>query len=124
MKRILFVDDDQMVLDGIRNTMFHFRRKWEMVFANSGENALRHIAEDPPFDVIVTDMQMPRVDGLKVVFDVKIHQPRAVCIVLSGYSRYESLSATSVVDAFLPKPCSRSDLHDTIERLCPSGAKP
>lgn len=58
MKRILFVDDEQHVLDGLKNILRRERKKWDMVFALGGKAALSEL-ERGPFDVVVSDMRMP-----------------------------------------------------------------
>jgi hypothetical protein len=60
--RILFVDDDRLVLDALRNSLRKQRRVWDMHFTPEGEHALA----------------MPRVDGLEVLLAAKVQRPRAV----------------------------------------------
>ena len=62
MKRILFVDDEPLVLDGLRDLFRKQRREWDMVFAPGGLEGIEAL-DGGPFDVIVSDMRMPRVDG-------------------------------------------------------------
>ena len=61
-KRILFVDDEANVLDGLQNLLRKQRHHWDMVFAIDGQTALTEL-EKAPFDVIVSDMRMPGMDG-------------------------------------------------------------
>ena len=58
-KRILFVDDDAMVLQGLQLMLRSMRSEWEMEFVDNAEAALRSLSQKP-FDVIVSDMRMPR----------------------------------------------------------------
>ena len=78
MKRILFVDDEAKVLEGLERMLRPRRREWEMVFATSGAEALR-LLEASPFDVIVTDMRMPEMDGAQLLeqFDDGRIEPRS-----------------------------------------------
>src|SRR5437016_5362090 len=61
MKRILFVDDEPHLLEGLQRMLRTQRREWQMSFANGGEQALS-LLEAHAFDVIVTDMRMPQMD--------------------------------------------------------------
>lgn len=116
MKRILFVDDDARVLSGLRNLLRSQRREWEMIFATNGDAAVRRM-EDQDFDVVVTDMRMPGLDGAGVLEWVQTHQPGAARIVLSGYSETESvLRSVPIAHQFLAKPCEPEVLKGVIER--------
>src|SRR5690606_27143792 len=66
MRRILFVDDDRLLLDGLRGRLHTLRDAWEMVFVESGPRAITEL-EQGKFDVIVTDMRMPGMDGLELL---------------------------------------------------------
>ena len=63
MKRIIFVDDDENVGQAMRRMLRHMRNEWDMAFAASGEEALELMAQSEPFDIVVSDMQMPGMDG-------------------------------------------------------------
>ena len=78
MKRILFVDDESRVLDGLRRMMYGARKRWEMEFALGGEAALQ-ACEVEPFDVVISDMRMPGMDGatLLVIFATGTRGARA-----------------------------------------------
>src|SRR5665213_1191050 len=62
MKRILFVDDDLNVLDGIRRMLYSMRDGWEMEFVTDPVAALQ-ACERNPFDIVVSDLRMPAMDG-------------------------------------------------------------
>ena len=58
MKKVLFVDDDPNVLQGLRRMLREFRREWDMDFAESGSQALELLSV-APYDVMATDVRMP-----------------------------------------------------------------
>jgi HD-like signal output (HDOD) protein/CheY-like chemotaxis protein len=118
VKRILFVDDESKILDGIRRMLHADRKRWDMHFALGGEAALR-ACEEGSFDVVVSDMRMPGMDGATLLGHIRDRYPGTARIVLSGYS--EAALATRAVPMahrFLAKPCSASELQSTIERVC------
>jgi HD-like signal output (HDOD) protein len=118
VKRILLVDDEQNVLDGLRNLLRVRRHEWDMTFACGGEAALAQLAKTA-FDVVVTDMRMPRIDGAALLTRVKEMQPRAVRIVLSGQTEVESvMKSVFVAHRFLAKPCEPTMLRNVIDRAC------
>ena len=113
---VLFVDDEAPVLDGLRNRLRRQRSKWNLSFALGGRAALELIAKQR-FDVIVTDMRMPVVDGAEVLRRVHRDQPHAVRIVLSGQADMDSvLRVVPVAHRYLNKPCTPEELECSIER--------
>ena len=118
MKRILFVDDEPNVLDGVRRMLHSMRREWEMVFTSSGQAALTEL-EAAHFDVIVSDMRMPGMDGATLLTRVQERFPEVVRIVLSGHTEMEAaLRAVPVAHQFLTKPCDPDDLRSVVEQAC------
>ncbi len=118
MKRILFVDDDVHLLDGLRARLRRQRRRWDMEFALGGEVALAEIRRWP-FDVVVSDMRMPGIDGATLLDHIKQERPETVRIVLSGHTELEAaFRALPVAHQFLSKPCDAKVLENVIERAC------
>ena len=118
MKRILFVDDEPNILDGLKRILRSLRREWEMAFVSSGEEALKAMAV-APFDVVVTDMKMPGMNGVALLSDLQKHFPRTVRIVLSGHADLDaSMGSVNVAHQFLTKPCEAEVLKSVVERAC------
>jgi HD-like signal output (HDOD) protein len=117
-KRILFVDDEQQILDGLQNLLRRQRHVWDMRFALGGEIALE-LMRDWSCDVVVSDMRMPGMDGATFLREVKDRYPRAARIVLSGHADREAmLRAVAVSHQFLSKPCDGEVLRVVVERTC------
>lgn len=116
MTRILFVDDEPKILEGLRSTLRAYRRDWTMEFCDGGEKALARLAQQP-FDVLVTDIRMPGMDGAELLTRVREAYPDMVRIVLSGQSEQERiLLAVGQAHQCLAKPCDPEDLRRTIAR--------
>lgn len=104
-KRILFVDDEPLVLDGLRRTLRKLRGDYDMEFAGGGEQALE-IMETRPFDVIVTDMRMPGMNGAELLNRVMELYPGTIRLVLSGHADQDMIAKChGVAHQFLSKPC-------------------
>ena len=118
MKHLLFVDDEPKLLDGLKRSLRPMREEWNMTFVNSGAEALQAM-EQAPFDVIVSDMRMPVMDGAQLLNEVRQRFPQVVRIVLSGQSDkeliYQSIAATH---QYLDKPCESELLKATVLRAC------
>lgn len=118
MKQILFVDDEPQILEGLQNLLRRHRRKWDMAFALGGEAALKEL-EGRRFDVIVSDMRMPGLDGATLLGRVQEQYPGTARIVLSGHTELEAtMRAVPVAHQFLSKPCDADTLENVVERAC------
>jgi len=114
--RLLFVDDEPRVLEGLENLLFDAPDEWEIHFAQSGEEALRLLAS-APFDVLVTDMRMPEMDGAALLARARAAFPTVVRIVLSGHTEAEAAQrAMPLAHEFLSKPCEPEVLIDALDR--------
>ncbi|OGV43075.1 MAG: hypothetical protein A2X46_11615 [Lentisphaerae bacterium GWF2_57_35] len=115
-KRVLFVDDEASVLDGLQRLLRQKRNEWEMAFAPGGREALG-LMKEKPFDVIVSDMRMPEMSGAELLTTVMNEYPKTVRFALSGQTDremfFQSLSSSH---QFLSKPCEAECLINTIER--------
>ncbi len=113
-KRILFVDDVQKVLDGLKRMLRSMHKEWEMEFVDSGSKALALMAEEQ-FDVIVSDMRMPEMDGAELLTQVMKLYPSTVRIVLSGHSERETiLRSVGLSHQYLAKPSDAATIKETV----------
>lgn len=109
-KRLLFVDDEPLVLNGLRRALRDMRFEWEMKFVDSGLVALEELAS-ARYDAIITDMRMPAMDGAQLLEVVQNRYDGIVRIVLSGQSNKESiLRSIAPTHQFLSKPCDIEEL--------------
>ena len=117
MPRILFVDDEQDILDSLRAMLRKKRREWKMNFADSGEKALEILTEKK-VDIIISDIMMPVMDGATLLQKVKKEHPHWIRIVLSGQAdETQVLKLVRVAHTFLSKPCEGAELIDNINRV-------
>jgi len=115
-KSVLFVDDEPKVLSGLRRMLRPMRREWEMSFAEGGQKAL-DILDRKPFDVLVTDMRMPGMDGAELLEKVREQHPEIIRIVLSGQADRETiLRAVGLIHQYMSKPCDAEALKSTLSR--------
>jgi HD-like signal output (HDOD) protein/CheY-like chemotaxis protein len=118
MKNIMFVDDEPHVLDSLKSLLRKQRKEWQMTFVQGGEAALQELLA-VSYDVIVSDMRMPGMDGATLLSRVLEDYPHIVRIVLSGQTEQEvSRRMVHVAHQFMSKPCDGRELQQTIERAC------
>ncbi|RCK49478.1 MULTISPECIES: response regulator [Thalassospira] len=115
MHQILFVDDDANILSALRRRLRSARPDWDLHFAASGAEALS-LAKDRNFDVIVSDIQMPEMDGITLLEKLQDTHPDAVRIILTGHADNASyLRTIGPAHQFLSKPCDNESLIESIE---------
>lgn len=116
MKKVLFVDDTPAVLETLRRTLAPLDQEWHMSFVGSGKDALATLQQEP-FDVLVTDMVMPGMDGMKLLGEVTTQYPEMVRIAYSGDTSMGVRSA-AVAHQYLAKPFEMGLLRSTVGRAC------
>ena len=123
-KRILFVDDEINLLQGLRRTLRPMQREWDMAFAENGHEALRLLA-CTPYDVVVTDIFMPEKEGLETIMELRRTFPTTKIVAISGGGRQGNrLNALDIAEKLgahstLQKPFSYeqmiSALHEVMQ---------
>lgn len=119
--KILSVDDE---LDLERLLTQYFRRKikkgeYEFYFAHNGLEALQIMLVQPDFDVILSDINMPEMDGLTLLAKInEMQNPALKCIMVSAYGDMENIRSAMNQGAFdfTTKPINLEDLERTIEK--------
>jgi HD-like signal output (HDOD) protein/CheY-like chemotaxis protein len=114
--RILFVDDEPLVLRSLQRVLASRAAEWDVEFAEGARAALESVAQKPP-DVVVSDMRMPEMDGATFLAKIQEHHPEVVRIILSGHTDAKVVfRAVPVAHQFLTKPLQTSVLVATLER--------
>jgi putative nucleotidyltransferase with HDIG domain len=117
LKRVLFVDDEPHLLAGLKRSLRSQRSEWEVLFAGSGEEALR-LVDEADIDAVVTDMWMPGINGAQLLREIAQRQPLSIRMVLSGHSDEKSImSLVGVAHRFLAKPCDVEIVKDVLTRV-------
>jgi DNA-binding NarL/FixJ family response regulator len=115
---VLFVDDDSDVLGGLSKALRKHRARWDMVFVEGGPAGLEE-ARRATFDVVISDMRMPEIDGASLLLAVREHDPTTFRMILSGFSDQSSVTrALPVAHQFFDKPCDLKALAAALDRAC------
>ena len=108
-RRILFVDDDPNILQGLQRSLRSMREDWEMIFVSDSREALKEISNGK-YDVIVSDYKMPGMDGLELLGKIKQKYPEVKRILLSGQSESEVFErADELEHEYIEKPCKSEE---------------
>ena len=115
MNGILFVDDDVRIVEALQARLRRQRHRWDMPFAVGGLEALAMLGRRS-YDVVVTDLRMPRVDGIAVLEHLRAGHPGTVRLVLSGdETRETALKLVPRAHRALAKPCREGELEAALE---------
>ena len=112
--RILCVDDDPNILEGYKRQL---RKEFELTTAVGPEQGVRTVTEQGPFAVVVSDLQMPGMNGIEFLAQVRNHEPDTVRMLLTGNAELQA-----AIDAinqgqifrFLTKPCTPETLASAL----------
>jgi putative nucleotidyltransferase with HDIG domain len=113
-KSVLFVDDEERILQGLERMLRPFRHEWSMTFVGGGAEALTAM-EHQHFDVLVTDMRMPGMNGVELMQHVLERHPHVIRIALSGHAERDVVvRAVRLAHQYLSKPCEANLLKERL----------
>lgn len=116
IKRILFVDDEPNILLGLQRLLRAHRDEWDMTFVPSAEEALALLAKEQ-FHIIVSDLRMPKMNGVQLLEEVKKSYPEMIRLILSGHANTDLIiQSVGAAHQFLAKPCDAEILQHAIVR--------
>ncbi len=117
-KRLLFVDDEEILRELYASLDTVLGSGHEVCTAAGGEEALR-LMEEKPFDVIVSDLAMPQMDGMEFMTEVVRTHPESARIVISGFAdRLKVAECLTVGHRFFTKPLNFKVLSALLKRIC------
>jgi CheY-like chemotaxis protein len=121
-KRVLIVDDEEKVVFFLRESLEELGQDFTIGTAKSAEEALDKLATQP-YDLVISDLRMPGIDGLQLIETVKAKYPRTRFILMTAYGSDEVEARAHHLDVYdyITKPFHVSDLIDvTRQALAPA----
>ena len=118
--KLLLIDDDEPVL---ANLCYFLRdKKYGVTTASDGLEGLKLFENDQQgFDLVITDIVMPKISGIGLISILKKKYPDTPVIVITGWGEYpEAFAAESQADKVLSKPFGLTELDDAINELISS----
>ena len=117
MKKILFVEDNEVLLELYGMLLNADRDQWQTSLAPDGESALK-LLQKTTFDVVASDMQMPGMSGIELLTEVRKLHPQTSRIIISGFTdQAEAADSLNCTHLFIPKPFDVKVLRDTLSRI-------
>lgn len=116
MIKVLVVDDEESILKGIR---LNLGRTFDITLANGSQEAMQAFKDGASFDVVVSDMRMPGMDGATMLRKIKEAYPQIMTILLTGHADFEfggsQALQSGLLFRILNKPCPPQKLSATIK---------
>jgi len=115
IRKILVVDDDQVLQLTLKRKMAEFDEQFQVVQAVDGFDALQKL-EDSAFSLVITDLLMPRMDGMSLISHIQKKYPDLPVIIISGVKRGDvpNLEQVDGIIAYLEKPIVVNKLLELI----------
>lgn len=115
MEKILIVDDDPEILNVIADILRE--AGYEVDKAEDGRRAIRCV-EDDFYDLVITDLNLPQVDGMKVLQYVVDQSPETMCVILTGYGTIKGSVEAIKMGAFdyITKPVKSDEILIVVEK--------
>ncbi|MEJ5363198.1 MAG: response regulator [Spirochaetota bacterium] len=119
LAKILIVDDEDIVLKSCLRVLQ--KLDYEIETAYSGQTALDNL-EKKKYDIVVTDLMMPGMDGMQLLEEIKKRYPEVIVIIFTGYATVETARQALKAGAFdyIPKPFTPDELRNVIENAVKS----
>jgi CheY-like chemotaxis protein len=126
MDKVLIADDDLEIQRILQSGLERYKDKFEVILANNGEEAIS-VLEQGDISVLVTDIRMPKIDGLALLAYISENYPEIPCIVMTGYPTADMQERVSKdILHFLQKPFKIGTLAQAItealDRDIPAGS--
>ena len=112
---ILYVDDDYF---NITLFEFNFKNQFNIINANSGEEALRQIEENPKISTVVSDVRMPEMNGIELIGKIKELRPELPCFLLTGYGGSQEVVEAiekNLIVGYFSKPFDKETVIRTLK---------
>lgn len=121
--RVLCVDDEPFVVDGLRHQL---ERQYDVATSTSAKDGLVKLSSEREFAVVISDMQMPEMNGAEFLGQVRARWPGTVRILLTGHADMQAAAQAvnkGALFRFLLKPCPAEELRKAIAEACESRAE-
>jgi DNA-binding NarL/FixJ family response regulator len=119
--RVLIVDDQPRARKSLKALLSTWPRVSEMHEASNGREALQLVQELQP-DVVLMDVRMPELDGLRTTVQIKARWPEIKVVVLSMYLEYQDEALAAGADAFVAKGDAPEALLGILDAFMHKGA--
>lgn len=118
IKRLLIVDDEETLTFSLYQTFINAPIECEVITASTGTEAVQRI-EEGPFDVVITDIALPGVDGLDLLSIIKARHPQTRVIVITAYGSDEREEQAYLrgAEKYIEKPFDLREIRELVFKM-------
>ena len=115
IKRLLIVDDEETLTFSLYQTFINAPVECEVITASSGDEALKRVEENP-FDIVITDIAMPGINGLDLLSMIKSLNPETKVIVITAYGsdEREEQAFQRGAERYIEKPFDLYEIREIV----------
>ena len=116
--KLLIIDDEKVIQQSCYDIFTEKSNRYDIFTASSGDAALDKL-EKKSFDIILTDLKMPGMSGLKLISTIRSKFPNMAIIVITGYATVKTAveAMTLVAIDFIPKPFTPDEIFSAVENV-------
>lgn len=115
MTKVLYVDDEPINLMLFKTIL---RKKYEIVTADSGFSGLEELMINPDIRIVISDMRMPRMNGLEFIKKAKEKFPHVIFCILTGYEITDEIMdalASNLIYQYFQKPFKVLEIENALK---------
>ena len=112
--RLLCVDDEPFILDGLK---LNLRKAFDISTESDSLEAIKRVKAGEKFDIVISDMRMPKADGAEVLAAVKDAQPKTIRVLLTGHADIDAAMRAvneGKIARYVTKPVEASHLQELL----------
>ncbi len=115
LKMVLIVDDEETLTWSMAKSLSKDKDKYEVIIANNGREALNYLGKNK-FDLVITDIRMPDINGLDLLVKIKKEYPQTKVIIMTAYGSYDVQKEANRRGSlyYVEKPFEISDIRKII----------
>jgi DNA-binding NarL/FixJ family response regulator len=118
-RKIILADDHQLFIEGVRTVLEEIEDIEISATVNNGNDLMEKIRSSEAIDLVLLDLNMPKLDGLKCLQEIKKEKPQVKILVLTNYSQAELMNEVKQLkaDGFMVKNSTASQLKETVIKV-------
>lgn len=119
MIKVLIADDEELIRKGLKSMLQRYKKDFYDIYLCADGDEAENILKENKIDILITDIRMPRLDGIELINYVKNFHKETSIVILSGYDdfNYAKEAIKCGAKEYLLKPINREKLYECMEKI-------